>query len=409
MIKYITVAMLVMCAGVTAAATPSQGPAMAEARAEWANVQKEARGQTVYFNAWGGSDAINRYIAWAAGEAKQRYGVEVRHVKIDDAAAVVARVLAEKTAGRTTDGTVDLIWVNGENFRTLKKGGLLYGPWTDTVPNYALVDTDGKPSTTIDFGEPVDHLEAPWGMAQLVFMHDTARVVEPPDSMAGLLDYAKTHPGRVTYPNPPNFHGTSFVKQALLELTPAPGALSTPLSDIEDIDSVMAPLWGYLDELHPHMWRKGNNFPKDSEAMRQLLDDGEIDIALSFNPNDASRAIAEGQLPETVRTYIHQQGTLGNTHFVAVPFNSSNVAGAKVFANFLMSAEAQARKANPDIWGDPSVLAQDKLDDAGRALFAALPLGEATLSPAALSPTLPEPHGSWVGELEKRWLQRYGE
>ena len=143
--------------------------------------------------------------------------------------------------------------------------------------------------------------------------------------------------------------------------------------------------------------------------MRQLLDDGEIDIALSFNPNEASRAIAEGQLPDTVRTYIHKNGTVGNTHFMAVPFNSGKAAGAKVFANFMMSAEAQARKANPDVWGDPTVLSTEKLDDAGRKLFEALPLGVATLSAAELSPTLPEPHASWVGELESRWQQRYGE
>ncbi|MEM9604955.1 MAG: ABC transporter substrate-binding protein [Pseudomonadota bacterium] len=381
---------------------------MTVASADWSAVEAEAKGQTVYFNAWGGSDAINRYIAWAADETEARFGVTVEHVKIDDTAAVVARILAEQTAGRTSDGTVDLIWVNGENFRTLKSNGLLHGPWTQDAPNYALVDTEGKPTTTLDFGEPVDNLEAPWGMAQLVFMHDTARGAEHPTSMAELLAYAEANPGRVTYPNPPNFHGTTFIKQVLLELTDTPEALIAPASEAADIDAVLAPLWTFLDALHPHMWRQGENHPKDAQVMRQLLDDGEIDISLSFNPNEASRAIADGQLPETVRTYIHTGGTLGNTHFVAVPFNSSNAAGAKVFANFLMSADAQAEKANPDVWGDPSVLAQGKLSDTDRATFDALPLGVATLSPAELSPTLPEPHASWVGELEARWQQRYG-
>ncbi len=379
------------------------------ARSEsWTDVESEARGQTVYFNAWGGSDAINRYIAWAAAKVKAQYGVDVQHVKIDDTAAVVARVLAEKTAGRDTDGTVDLVWVNGENFRTLKTNGLLFGPWTQDAPNYALVDTAGKPTTLLDFGEPVDNLEAPWGMAQLVFMYDTATLDEHPTSMQSLLAFAESNAGRVTYPNPPNFHGTTFIKQALLELTSDPSVLIKPASDADDIDAVLAPLWEYLDTLHPHLWRDGQNFPKDAQAMRQLLDDGEIDISLSFNPNEASRAIADGQLPDTVRTYIHDGGTLGNTHFVAVPFNSSNSAGARVFANFLMSAEAQAEKANPDTWGDPSVLAQDKLSAEDRARFDALPLGIATLSPADLSPTLLEPHASWVGELESRWQSRYG-
>ena len=73
----------------------------AGAHADWAQIQTEAKGQTVYFNAWGGGEAINSYIDWAAKEAKTRYGIEVRHVKVTDAAEVVKRredVLVHVTA-----------------------------------------------------------------------------------------------------------------------------------------------------------------------------------------------------------------------------------------------------------------------------------------------------------------------
>ena len=49
-------------------------------------------------------------------------------------------------------------------------------------------------------------------------------------------------------------------------------------------------------------------------------------------------------------------GTIGNTHFVAIPYNSSAKEGAQVVANFLLSPEAQARKLDPTVWGDPTVL-----------------------------------------------------
>ncbi|MGB0864958.1 MAG: ABC transporter substrate-binding protein [Granulosicoccaceae bacterium] len=373
----------------------------------WDETVKEAKGQTVYFNAWGGSDTINSYIQWAGEQVKQTYGVTIEHVKITDAAAVVARILAEKTAERSDDGSVDLMWVNGENFRNLKTNGLLQSPWTHNLPSYALVDTDNKPTTTSDFGEPVDNLEAPWGMAQLVFMHDTATLPEPPQSMQALSMHAKANPGRVSYPKPPNFHGTTFIKQALLELTEDPKELQKP-ADQTDSATVTAPLWDFLDALHPTLWREGKNFPADGQQMRQLLDDGELDIALSFNPSEASRAIADGQLADTVRTYIHNSGTIGNTHFVAVPFNAKAKEGAMVFANFLMSASAQLHKADPNVWGDPTVLAMDKLDADQRSAFENAPRGVATLSPAELSPTLLEPHASWVELLESEWLKRYG-
>jgi len=373
---------------------------------DWPAIVEKARGQKVYFNGWGGSDAINDYISWAGEQVKDRYGIEVIHVKVTDIGDVVGRILAEKSAGRTSGGTVDLMWINGENFRAMKEHGLLPAPYTQLLPNYQLVDTENKPTTMFDFTVPVENLEAPWGMAQLVFIHDSAKVTTPPENMHDLLTFAEKNPGRVTYPAPPNYHGTTFVKQALLELTAEPAVLSKPVSDA-DFTAVTAPLWDFLDKLHPLMWRGGKSFTSSASEMKTLLADGEIAISLSFNPNEASNAITSGELPESVRTYVHEGGTIGNTHFLAVVFNSSNKEGAMVFADFLMSPEAQARKADPAIWGDPTVLAMDKLSAEQRKLFDDIKQGVATLSPAALGKVRLEPHASWVEALEKAWLARY--
>ena len=143
---------------------------------EWSRIQTAARGQTVWFNAWAGSEQINGYLQWAATELARRTDVKLEHVKITDSADVVRRVRAEKAAGRSSDGTVDLVWINGENFLAMKREGLLFGPWSERLPAYANVDTVGKPTTRIDFSEPVDGMEAPWGMAQLTFYADSRRV-----------------------------------------------------------------------------------------------------------------------------------------------------------------------------------------------------------------------------------------
>jgi putative thiamine transport system substrate-binding protein len=105
---------------------------------------RAARGQTVHFNAWAGSERINAYIQWAAGELQRDFGVKLQHVKITDAADVVKRVRAEKQAGRqNTEGTVDLMWINGENFAAMKRDGLLSEPFAQTLPNFQWVDTVG--------------------------------------------------------------------------------------------------------------------------------------------------------------------------------------------------------------------------------------------------------------------------
>jgi len=374
---------------------------------DWQSIVNRAKGQDVYFHAWGGDEHINDYIQWAIDQVEQKYDVHVTHVK-NVAPNAVNQILSEKAAGKDHDGAVDLMWINGENFANMKANGLLYGSFTQQLPNYALVDTENKPTTLYDFTTPVDNLEAPWGMAQLVFQYDSANVAKAPTSAEELLKFAEDNPGRFTYPAPPAFHGTTFIKQVLLELTHQNEALYQPV-ELADFDAITAPLWAYLDKLHPLMWQKGKVFTDGAPRMKQLLNDGEIYISLSFNPFDASNAIANGDLPDTVRTYVHSMGTIGNTHFVAIPYNSGSVEGAMVFANFLMSPEAQARKANTQIWGDPTVLSMDKLSAEQKALFDNLPKGKATLSNEALSKVLLEPHASWVEALEKAWLERYSQ
>ncbi len=377
------------------------------ANQDWTDTVNAANGQTVYWNAWGGADNINGYIQWVADQVEAKYNIDLEHVKLTDTADAVNRVLAEKTAGKSTDGSIDLIWINGENFRAMKNNGLLYGPFANDLPNYkAYVNPEARQSLTQDFGTSVDGMESPWGMAQVIFMYDTAQLSQPPKSMGQLLAYAKAHPGRISYPEPPQFLGSTFLKQALHELTPHKAALLQPVNTI-DFDKVTQPLWDYLDQLHEVAWRSGEVFPSSAEEMMRLLDDGEIDVALSFDVSAATVQIDQGNLPETVRSYVFTHGTIGNTHFVAIPYNSDATEGAQVVANFLLSPEAQAYKQNPTVWGDLSVLDYNKLSNDQQQLFDQLPSGIATLSIEELGTTLPEPHSSWMEALEKEWRSRY--
>lgn len=372
---------------------------------DWRGLLATARGQVVHFNGWGGDQRINDYIAWAAGEVAASAGVEVRHVKLADTAEAVSRIVAEKAAGQDSGGSVDLVWINGENFAQLKAQGLLFGPFVELLPNFRYVDPAEKPTTVVDFTVPTEGYEAPWGMAQLVFFHDSARVKQPPRSMAALRAWAEANPGRFTYPAPPEFLGTTFLKQALYETTADPTHLLRPAAGRAAM--ALAPLWGYLDGLHPFLWRKGAAFPKTSSEMRRLVADGETDIYFAFNPGDASSAIAQGLLPETMRPFVPDAGSIGNTHFLAIPANAGAAEGAMVFADFLLSPAAQARKEDPDLWGDPTVLSLSRLAPDQRRLFEDLPRGIATPTPGELGRPLPEPHASWVAALEQGWLKRY--
>jgi putative thiamine transport system substrate-binding protein len=371
----------------------------------WAAIESRARGQRVFFNAWGGSERVNGYLQWAATQMQSRYGVQVEHVKLTDSAEAVRRVRNEKAAQRT-EGSVDAMWINGENFLAMKRESLLFGPFAESLPNFGYVDVQGKPTTRMDFGEPTEGFESPWGMAQFTVFADGARLpaAQRPQNMTQLLALARAQPGRITYARPPAFMGTTVLKQALLELTPDRTTLYQPHS-AERFASATAPLWTYLDALHPHLWRAGKQFAVSPAAIRQMVSDGELLLGATFNPNETANEIAARRLLPSYVAWQFEAGTVGNTHFIAIAFNARAKEAAQVWANFLLSPEAQAHKADIAVWGDPTVLALDRLTATERARFTA------NLAPGQVertAPVWPEPHASWVDPIEREWTRRYG-
>jgi len=372
----------------------------------WSDVLAKARGQTVNFNAWAGDEKTNAFLQWVAAEVDKRHGVKVNHVKLKDTSEAVTRVVAEKAAGRTSGGSVDLVWINGPNFLALKEQGLLHGPFSQRLPNYVRVDTIGIRSNVIDFTLPVDGMASPWRRAQIVFVYDGKRVPTPPRSVRELAAWAQRNPGRLTHPSVRNFLGVTFLKQALYELAPDPAVLQAPATDA-NFAAVTAPLWAWYETVKPSLWRKGAQFPDNGPAQRQLMNDGEIDLMISFNPAEAAVAIEAGLLPSSVRTVVFERGTIGNTSFVAIPFNAANKEGALVVANFLLDPAVQAHAQDIRQMGNFTVLDMTKLTPAERKRFDDLPRPPALPTHAELGVTLLEPHPSWMTRMAGEWEKRY--
>ena len=88
---------LLLAAALVLAATAAQ------ADAAWDAVLARAKGETVYWNAWGGDERTNAFIAWVGDQLHARYGVDVKQVKLTDTGEAVARIVAEKGAGRDAE------------------------------------------------------------------------------------------------------------------------------------------------------------------------------------------------------------------------------------------------------------------------------------------------------------------
>ncbi|MFM9974755.1 MAG: ABC transporter substrate-binding protein, partial [Beijerinckiaceae bacterium] len=130
-------------------------------------------------------------------------------------------------------------------------------------------------------------------------------------------------------------------------------------------------------------------------------------LALSFTPAAAAVAIRTGKLPASTRVYVLDKGTIGNTSFVAVPYNAANKEGAMLVANLLLAPEVQARAQDPGTMGNFSVLDQAKLDATQRALFTRPADATGLPTNEELGAALLEPHASWMTRIIDEWEKRY--
>ncbi|WP_299503488.1 ABC transporter substrate-binding protein [uncultured Roseobacter sp.] len=375
----------------------------------WEEVVDLAKGGEVNWFLWGGSDNINQYVSeYIGGRLKDEYGITLNRVGLSDTVEAVNIVLGEKESGVMDAGSVDMIWINGENFRTMKQGGLAYCGYTDILPNNAFVDWN-NPAIANDFGVPVEGCEVPWSKAQFAFAYDTARFDDPPRSIGELIDWVQENPGRFTYPAPPDFNGSVFVRHVFYH---AAGGVDSLLGDFDQarFDEVAAKTWDILNAMEPYLWREGKTYPASISAMEQLYANSEVDLTFNYEPSGVGLNIENGVFPPTTQGYGLTDGTIGNTNYTIIPFNSPNKAAALVLQNLLLSGEAQYQKARPDVWGAAPAIEVSRTSEAVQADFGTI-VAHPNVVPAdeLAKAALPELQASWISAIEKGWLENVGQ
>ncbi|OEH85035.1 ABC transporter substrate-binding protein [Desulfuribacillus stibiiarsenatis] len=368
--------------------------------ASWDEIVADAQGKTVNIYMWGGSDAINRYIDdYMAPMVKQQYDVTLKRTPMN-APDFINKLQVEKQANKQ-EGVIDIIWINGENFLTAKQADILYGPFTNQLPNFNDYVDQNDPSILYDFGLATEGYEAPWGKVQFTFAYDSAKVANPPKTFEELLAWTKENPGRFTYPAVQDFTGSAFIRHVLYNETGGYEQYLKEDSTLGDTSKV----WEYLNALKPNLWRNGTTYPENLAKLDQLFASGEVWITMGYNEARASNMITDGIFPETTRSFVMESGTIGNTHFLAIPFNAPQKAGALAVINALLSPEAQIAKYNPKQWGEGMAIDVNRLNDVDKQQIAAIDPGVATLPMDVLSKyRLPEISAKHVEQLNEEWL-----
>lgn len=396
----LTLATLAACGGATDEPTTAAVPAD-----DWEEVLAEARGQTVDWFMYGGDQRLNEVVEGVVTDRLADLDVTLRQVRISDTADAVDQVLGEVQAGRTSGGSVDAVWVNGENFATGVQAGLWRCGWAEDLPNAQYVDLDA-PEVRTDFGVPTRGCEAAWQRATSALVYDGAALEEADVvSLDALLAWAERNPGRFTYAAPPDFTGSMAVRTFFYD-TAGPEAVLERLGgtevDEESYADLTAPLWERLEEVEPSLWRSGETYPQSQEQVEQLFADGEISAYLTYGPGAVGPLVEQGVFPDTTRQAVLSVGGIANVSFVAIPANAADQAGALVLANVLQDPEVQL--AAYETAGVFPVVEIDRLGPALQARFDAAAPPPALLSPEELAEdTLPELSAAYLQRIEEDW------
>lgn len=345
-------------------------PPVAELSPElgWDEILQLARGQTVRMAMWDGDPLINAYMRdFVAVELLKGFGLRLEVIG-GLGNELVNRLAVDLETGKTS-GDIDVMWINGETFYRLRQLKALWGPFTDRLPNSRWIDW-ANPFIAIDFQQPVEGYECPWGNVQLALIYRSDQVPEPPRTRAALAEWITGHPGRFTWDV--EFTGMTFLKSLLYDFAGGRDSLSGPFLEQTYLNSSRS-LWTWIRQIQPYLWRKGETFPQGVAQLHQLFSNGEIDFTMSNNDGEVDNKVLQGVLPDTAKAYVLDSGTIRNSHYLGIPANSSHKAAAMTLINFLISPEAQLHKATPEVWGDGSVLSQSLLPEEWKSKFSRIP------------------------------------
>ncbi|WP_102347835.1 ABC transporter substrate-binding protein [Bacillus sp. Marseille-P3661] len=363
---------------------------------EWATIEEVAKGTEVNLYMWGGDVGTNSYIDdWVIPHLKEKHDVSLTRFPMDTG-DFISKLLTEKKAGKDK-GTIDIIWINGENFRNAKNNELLYGDFASKLPNLKEFIGEEQPYVHNDMGTSIDGLEAPWGKVQFVLNYDENKVNNPPKDFAELTQWVHNNPGQFTYPNVSDFTGNAFVRHLLYEVANNESAVITESFNQKWLNENSTAVWEYLNGLEKSLWREGKTYPDSLAQLDQLYANGEVAFTMGFNEKRTESLIQNGVFPSTTKTLVLKPGSIGNTHYLSVPWNSPNKAGALIAINFMLSPEAQIAKLDPSMWGEGTVLNLELLTDEQLNSLETM-TGKSVVQNEEILPELDSAYADWIKE-----------
>lgn len=360
--RFVSLVLFFIC--VVACQRPSANNSVDLLKSSWQTIEEQAKGSKVHFMMWQGSPAVNSYMNdFLIPKVKELYDIELKLVG-GQGPEIVQLVMSEKQAN-SDNGQVDMSWINGETFFQLRQIKGLWGPFVESLPNSQLIDFD-NPHISIDFQQPINYMECPWSITQFAMVHDVAELPNPPSNLDELEKWTAENPGQFTISN--DFSGMTLLKSFLAEMSGDSNGLNGTF-DEQKYMRLSKQLWSWINKNKVNFWKRGETFPKEQTKMDQLFANGELRLCYGFGEASIDDKIRQGLFKSTTRVYPWKNGTIKNSNYMGIHYNAPNKAGAMVVINYMISPEAQLRKADPAGMDANTVLAIDKLPEEWKRKF----------------------------------------
>jgi len=326
---------------------------------QWKMYEDSAQGSTVRLYAWDGDEAANKWFDTVlALKLKETYGITLK--RIPATYDTIFEMLKGNKDLKQDVGDIDLLWISGWNFEYAKKHDYLFGPFSDKLPNVVKYLNSKEPEVASDRGFPTQGYSVPFGHKQLALFINEDAIFDPPQDLQGLLDTARNHPGKFTYPVPEDPAGMAFLETIIYgEVGYKTIANTNP--NKAAVEAAIAPAIGYLKQMAPYLYEAGRTYPSSEAELDPMFQDGRLLMTMSMDHNHATKMLDSDKFPQGVRPFFPNNGTAGTAHYFAIPYNSANKSGAMVAINLCLTPEMQADKFMSNGWGDIPVLSVPNL------------------------------------------------
>ena len=345
----------------------------------WEDVKSVAAGSKVNLFLCGTGTAHQTWVnSWLIENLYNDFDITMTFTACSSTATQVANIEKQIERGDgMSNGTIDIIWINGANFYNIKDNGALYGPFATKLPSADNFDFEAD-RVKYDFGTPTSGYGMPYATYPYVHIANedfiNASTINNFDNFLTLLysssASSKGFSTKFTYAAPCtspdttespfscesgkngavyDYQGSAFIRHVFYYVLRT--QTSYTYEDFVSASEVDETLWAKVAPLFYAKLRAiatslyqssgSANYPSTNAAVQTLYEAGTLYVFGSYSSNIGYTLASKSSLSlQNSQAFVFTDGSIANNVNLIIPSNAPNKIAALFAVNFMTSATA---------------------------------------------------------------------